>query len=562
MDEKEVKKLFDEACQLSDEGKWEAAIAKWDEVIPQLSRDGLRLTAHRIRCIGRLKMGDYAGALADCDRMLKISPNFGEAYNNRGNAKNGMGDYVAAIADYDRALEIDPRNADAYSNRGNAKYNMGDYAAAIADHDSALAIHPRLAGAYSNRGSAKNKMGNYTASLADFDRALEIDPQDMATHYNRGIAKDKMGDHVAALADFDRALEINPQYAVAYNSRGQTKGEMGDHAAALVDFDRALEINPQYAEAYSNRGSAKDKMGDHAAALADFDRALEINPQYAIAYNNRGNVKANMGDYASAIADFNRTLEINPQYAEAYSNLGAAKINMGDYAAAIADCEQALKINPEYKNATHNRAVALALRDSEQGRKEIEEKYQGQLREQQEKFEKTFDEKSQRIDNLAKALSPGEKKQKYDGKLGAQKTKIVCWMWALAILSATIFGTIALWGGCMLWQNPKFNPLSLLPFILMGSLVLFPLVWHIRMLNRDKHKYWALREDAEAKEILATIADGNPDHYKELLMLLFGHYDKRGSASIIADWSRADSGGDNPVSVENIINRGDKSGDS
>ena len=202
------------------------------------------------------------------------------------------------------------------------------------------------------------------------------------------------------------------------------------------------------------------------------------------------------------------------------------------------------------------------MRNSEQGRKEIEEKYQAQLRAQQEKFEKTFKEKSQRIDNLAKALSPGEKKQKYDGKLGAQKTKIVCWMWALAILSATIFGTIALWGGCMLWQNPKFNPLSLLPFILMGSLVLFPLVWHIRMLNRDKHKYWALREDAEAKEILATIADGNPDHYKELLMLLFGHYDKRGSASIIADWSRADSGGDNPVSVENIINRGDKSGDS
>ena len=528
MDENKLQKLFDEAGRLYDEGKWGASIAKWNDII---------------------------AALPDAD-------NKAIAYNQRGNAKHEMGDDAAAIADYDKALEIDPQSAEVYSNRGGVKDSMGDHAAALADFDRALEIDPQLAGAYSNRGIAKNHMGSYAAALADFDRALEIDPQDMKAYYNRGVAKDKISDYAAAIADFDRALEINPQYAVIYNSRGKTKGNMGDHAAALADFDRALEIDPQYVEAYSNRGQTKGEMGDHAAALADFDRALEIDPQYAVAYNNRGNVKSNMGDHAAALADFNKTLEINPQYAEAYSNRGAIKINMGDYAAAIADCEQALQINPEYKNANHNRAVALALRDSEQGRKEIEEKYQAQLRAQQEKFEKTFKEKSQRIDNLAKALSPGEKKQKYDGKLGAQKTKIVFWMWALAILSATIFGTIALWGGCMLWQNPKFNPLSLLPFILMGSLVLFPLVWHIRMLNRDKHKYWALREDAESKEILATIADGNPDHYKELLMLLFGHYDKRGSASIIADWSRADSGGDNPVSVENIINRGDKSGDS
>ena len=528
MDENKLQKLFDEANRLSVEGKWEASIAKWNDII---------------------------AALPDAD-------NKAIAYNQRGNAKHEMGDHAAAIADYDKALEIDPQFAEAYSNRGGVKDSMGDHVAAIADFDRALEIDPQLAGAYSNRGIAKNHMGSYAAALADFDRVLEIDPQDMQAYYNRGVAKDKISDHAAALADFDRALEINPQYAVAYNSRGQTKGKMGDHAAALADFDRALEIAPQYAEAYSNRGSAKDKMGDHAAALADFDRALEIDPQYAIAYNNRGNVKDKMGDHAAALADFNRTLEINPQYAETYSNRGAVKINMGDYAAAIADCEQALKINPEYKNATHNRAVALAMQESEQGQKQIKEKYQAQLREQQAKFEKNFAEKSQRIDNLAKALAADEKKKKYDGKLSAQKEKIALWMWVLAALSTVVFGVIALWGVVMLWQNSEFNPLSLLPFMLMGSVVLFPLLWHIRMLNRDKHKYWALREDAETKEILAAIVDGNPAYYKELLIQLFDHYDKRGSANLIADWSRADTGGDNPVSVENILNRGDKSGDS
>ena len=401
-------------------------------------------------------------------------------------------------------------------------------------------------------------------ALADFDRVLEIDPEHAEAYNNRGNIKGMMGDHAGALADFDRVLKINPQVrdAVMFSNRGNAKINMGDYEGALVDLDRAVEIDPQYAPAYNNRGNVKDSMGDLKAAIADFDRAVEIDPQYAPAYCNRGNVKDSMGDYAGALADCEQALKINPQYAEAYNIRGAVKINMGDHAAAIADFDQALKISPDYKIAIHNRAAALAMQASEQGRKEIEKKYQAQLREQQAKFDETFTEKSERIDNLAKALAADEKKKKYNGKLGAQKEKIEFWMQVLTVFSILFFGLIALWGGGMLHQNPKFNPLALLPFMLTVSLVLFPVVWRIRMLNRDKHKYWALREDAEAKEILATIADGNPDHRKELLMRLFDHYDKRGSANIIADWNRADTGGDNPVSVENIISRAAKSSDS
>ena len=369
----------------------------------------------------------------------------------------------------------------------------------------------------------------------------------------------------ASIVKWDELIPLLPdgdKKASAYYERGNAKGEMGDHAAAIADFDQALDMNPKYSEAYNNRGVNKGRMGDHAAALADFDQALEADPQNAKAHNNRGNAKSNMGDHAAAFADFEKSLEIDPQNTDAYNNRGVAKGKMGDHAAAIADFDRALETNPEYKDAIHNRAVALAMQNSEKGRKEIEEKYQAQLREQQAKFEKTFAEKSQRIDNLAKALAADEKKEKYEGKLGAQKEKIAFWMQTLTVLSTLFFGLIALWGGGMLHQDNKFNPLFLLPFMLTVSLVLFPIVWHIRMLNRDKHKYWALREDAESKKILATIADGNPAYYKELLMRLFDHYDKRGSANIIADWNRADSGGDNPVSVENIINRGDKSGDS
>ena len=92
--------------------------------------------------------------------------------------------------------------------------------------------------------------------------------------------------------------------------------------------------------------------------------------------------------------------------------------------------------------------------------------------------------------------------------------------------------------------------------------MLSPLVWYLRMLNRDKQRYLVLREDARANLTLARIIkSSDSDIRKKLSAKLFDHHDKRGSANLIADWNRADTGGDNPVSVGNIINRDDKSGD-
>ena len=449
-----------------------------------------------------------------------------------------------------------------------------NWSAAVAKWDEVMPLlqgHEEFIHVYTRRGNAKRCMGDYTGAIADFDQAIAVAldreivvaPEQrnnlaMSTYYSRGLVKRDTGDYVGAIADLDRVIRISPEYAEVYNDRGLTKAKMGEYEGAIADFDQAIKFKSQYAAAYYNRGVTKDHLGDHKGAIANFDQAITSNTEYAEAYNSRGNAKSSMGDYEGAIADYDRSLEIAP----------------------------------EHKSTVHNRAAALAMRESQKGREEIEARYQAQLRTQQEKFdrnmqdqlrtqqekfdrnmqeqlqahqkkfEEEFAEKSKRIQKLAKALSPGEKKSHYDTKLGVQKGKIVNWMRLLAGLSALIFGIITVKGWTMLQGKEDFSPLFFLPFIVMGSLVLFPLVWHIRMLNRDKHKYWALREDAEAKEIMATIADGNPDHYKELLMRLFDHYDKRGSAHLIADWSRADtSGGNSIVSVDSVLKPGDKGGD-
>jgi tetratricopeptide (TPR) repeat protein len=64
----------------------------------------------------KLDRRDYQGAFADYNKSLKINPNYSNAYNNRGVARNKLFDHYGAIDDFNRALEINPNNSAALEN--------------------------------------------------------------------------------------------------------------------------------------------------------------------------------------------------------------------------------------------------------------------------------------------------------------------------------------------------------------------------------------------------------------------------------------------------------------
>ena len=506
----DVKKFITKARKLFQEGRWSAAIEKCDEIVP---------------------------LLLDGDEKA-------DALNIRGAAKDKMGDHAGAIADYDKAI------------------------AANSQH---------TARAYSNRGLAKINSGNYEGAIADFDRSLEINPQNAVALDGRGIAKDRLD----KLADFDRSLAINPDNAMAYNNRGFVKLGMGNYEDAIADFNRSIELNPQHAKVYLNLGNAKTKMGDYEGAIDALDHAIEIDPQYAEAYNNLGNAKTKMLDYKGAIDALDHAIEINPRYAEAYYNRGVTKSNMGHHEGAVADYDRVLEFTPGHKKAIHNRAVAMALQASQKGREEIEEKYQAQLQAQQKQFERNMQERLEEWKKRDEADKGLLRSNQYDELVSAYETKFLLhgvgiWLCSLVLIgsAAAVLGTIACVGIIAYFGSPPFpipylsfikewgetldtedfSAFSLLPFILMGTLALSPVAWIIRMLNRDRHKYWVLREDAAANRNLLRIIETGHSKREDLWLQLFDHHDKRGSAHLIADWNRADSTGGNSVSVQDILN--------
>ena len=424
------------------------------------------------------------------------------------------------------------------------------------------------------RGNAKSRLGRHLNALGDFRRAIEANPQYAEAYNDRGNTRAKMGSFGKAIDDFDQAIKLNPEFAKAYFNRGTAKHNERDYPGAIADFDRAIEINPQFVEAYNNRSNAKNKIGDHTGAIADCGLAIAISPQSAKAFNARGIAKRNLKDYTGAIADFDRAIELNPQFVEAYGNRGNAKSDKGDHDSAIADFNQALKIDPDNKDAIHNRAFTLALQSVE---KDFDAKMQAQIDRERELRESRG--------RIIQAVDYETTLKKYGRKALLRGAGV--WLCALVLtaLAIAIFGSIACFGiiayyGELPFYPPKidfimvknnwegrikdFSALSLLPFILMGTLALSPLAWVIRMLNRDKHKYWVLREEAAANLNLLRIIETGYRKREDLWLQLFDHYDKRGSANLIADWDRADTDS-NSVSVQDILNLvkpGGKSGDS
>ncbi|MCX7825567.1 MAG: tetratricopeptide repeat protein, partial [Verrucomicrobiae bacterium] len=134
-------------------------------------------------------------------KAVDLDPEFGRAYNCRGDAYALKGDYDQAIKDYTKAIELMPTLAVAYNNRGVSNIKKFEHVRAIQDFDKAIELDPGLAGAYYNRGDAYGYIGDYDRALRDFTKAIELKPDDPDAYQGRAMAHYQKRNYDEAWAD-------------------------------------------------------------------------------------------------------------------------------------------------------------------------------------------------------------------------------------------------------------------------------------------------------------------------------------------------------------------------
>ena len=95
------------------------------------------------RGVLKLRRTDYFDARRDFDQAIKIRPELGEAYVNRGAAAIGQKRYADSLPDINRGLELGVEEpAKAYYNRALAHEGLEDAKSAYLDYRRAAEIRP------------------------------------------------------------------------------------------------------------------------------------------------------------------------------------------------------------------------------------------------------------------------------------------------------------------------------------------------------------------------------------------------------------------------------------
>lgn len=198
-------------------------------------REGLKSAAEQ----------EYERAIFYYDRVLRVRPDFYEAWHERGLALEHWGDYAEAIASFDAALKLQPKPdvvCQLWLDRGNAlQYGLGDYVAAIACYDRVLRINANHELTWQNRGNALlYGLGVPEEALSCYDRCLQINPDSAITWRNRGNALMELQRLPEAVASYDRALVLNPDDEVCWSARDLALAQSGLR-------DREPTTNPAWA---------------------------------------------------------------------------------------------------------------------------------------------------------------------------------------------------------------------------------------------------------------------------------------------------------------------------
>ena len=327
---------------------------------------GITFQGHRIGASYAIPSNYLRGLLNDMPTQAKPLEKWREEplvrYYSAVDAEE-RGEFKDAIKVYDTVIRLAPDFADAYINRGDVRRKLGNLEGAIKDYNMAIRLGDDYAYVYYSRGIAKADLGDKKDAIKDYDSAIYLDSAYVDAYVNRGIAKSNLGDQKGAIEDYNAVIRLKPEddlLALAYVNRGNAKSDLGDNKGAIEDCDTTIRLKPESSVlslAYVNRGNAKTNLGDNKGAIEDCDAAIRLKPGdtiLAVAYNIRGKAKSAHGDNMDSIIDYDKAIQLEPNHPRFYYNRGVAKVALGRTSEAQTDFKTALKLVQKSKNTSRS----------------------------------------------------------------------------------------------------------------------------------------------------------------------------------------------------------------
>ncbi len=164
------------------------AISLLDSIVAE---DGKNAIAWNDLCVAHTMQMEYSVAIEDCNRAIRIAPDFQLAMNNLRWAQDENQKTISAITTQEQIAPAS-RSADSYLAEGLDNLHIGNYDQAIKAWRRALELNPKDALAANNIGSVYMTRKQPAIAISWFQKATVMDPTLQIAKNNLAWARDEL----------------------------------------------------------------------------------------------------------------------------------------------------------------------------------------------------------------------------------------------------------------------------------------------------------------------------------------------------------------------------------
>lgn len=254
------------------------------------------------------QMGNYAASNEDYLRITDLDPGMTLGYMGLGRNAVEQEKWADAIANFSKVIKMAPEFSQAYAFRAEAELAAEDWSAAADDIIRSLDID-------GNR-KAINLLSNIPvagerAMLIKLKIQMTKNPTNILWPFYIGTLHNAKKRFAEAITFYKKANELDPGPYMLYRISDNYL-QLGEYDKALDAIDQAIAMDENDDENIQQRANILSEMGRYEEALKDHDRYIERNPGIALGYLDRASDHLHLFQYEEAIDDYNTAFVIIP----------------------------------------------------------------------------------------------------------------------------------------------------------------------------------------------------------------------------------------------------------
>ena len=290
------------------------------------------------------KKGNFEEAIKFYSEAIEKTPDFADAYNNRGTVKMASNKLQEAIADFEKALSIDNEFT-------LAKYNLGEAYSNTQELDKSLELLMQIEKNYEDSSfyfvtlsNVLIKKNNYAEANSFLLNAIRLDKNNDKALTNLGFIQYSEKKYSDAKVSFERAISLNPNQDLAYNNLSLIYANQEDYSKAIEFVDKAIILNKSILYE-NNKGYYLLNMGKLEEGKKLIEKVIENDSKNAWAYRNLGLYYLFTKNYTQALENFEKSDNLDPSVELLNYYLGLTQKSLGNQTKACQYWEVGKKLN-------------------------------------------------------------------------------------------------------------------------------------------------------------------------------------------------------------------------